>query len=332
MEKPLLARVLIVSLGGTITMTDDRSSGLAPTLTADDILASAPAITDIAAIETWSPLKLPSTSLTLTQITTLAEELRRRLANGFDAAVVIQGTDTLEETAYLLDCLSEEQSPIVVTGAMRGAMMPSADGPANLVGAVRVAADASSRSRGVLVVFDDEIHSAQFVRKSHTTKLSAFRSAYVAPVGVLIEGAVRYHWQVPQYPALTLLGDVESRPVALLRVGMGMDDRILSALPDLGFAGLVIEGAGGGHVSAALAPVLERLTTVMPVVLSSRCAEGPVLEQTYGYAGSEIDLIARGVLPSGRLDGLKARLLLTLLLAAHNNPAEIAAEFRRRSR
>ncbi|MBZ7924898.1 asparaginase [Ensifer adhaerens] len=320
-----------MSLGGTITMTGDPVDGLAPTLAANDLLLSVPTVATIAAIETWSPFKLPSASLTVTQIAALAEELRRRLASGFDAAVVLQGTDTLEETAYLLECLTGDESTIVLTGAMRGAAAISADGPSNLEAAVRVAADPSSHGRGVLVVFDDEIHSAQFVRKTHTTRLSAFRSPNAAPVGTLIEGVVQYHWRAPRHDALTLQFNADSKPVALLRFAMGMDGRILSTLPDLGFAGLVIEGAGGGHVSAALAPELERLVNAMPVVLSSRCETGPVLEVTYGYPGSEMDLIAKGVLPSGHLDGLKARLLLNLLLATNIHPTELAAEFRRRS-
>jgi L-asparaginase len=324
-------RILMVSLGGTITMTPAASGGLTPTLSADDLLRRTATSAAEAMVECWTPVTLPSASLTIPQIVSVAGEIRRRLADGLDAAIVVQGTDTLEETAFLLDCLIAGPQPVVVTGAMRGALAPGADGPANLEAAIRVALDPQSRDRGVLVVFGDAIHAARFARKVDTASLTAFRSPGRSAVGRLVEGAVEYHWCGERPSPLVVPEPCPERPVALVKFAMGLDDRLLRGLPALGFHGLVIEGAGGGHVSAAMMPAIRDLSALMPVVLASRCPSGPVFRSTYGYPGSEIDLLASGALHAGDLCGLKARLLLNLLLMSVAGRAEVEAGFRRRA-
>lgn len=324
-------RILIVSLGGTITMTRTAGSGLIPALAQDVLLRQDPALASLAEIETWPLAALPSASLRIAEIVELARGLRRRFAEGCDGAVVLQGTDTLEETAFLLDCLLSGPQPVVVTGAMRGSDAAGADGPANLADAVRTAAAEQSRGMGALVVFDGEIHAARFVRKIHTLSLSAFRSVGRAALGRVVEDEVHFSGVVSPRVPIECVDPARERPVALFRFAMGADDRILKSLPDLGYGGLIIEGAGGGHVSAALMPAVRALAASMPVVLASRCPEGPVLRSTYAYPGSEVDLLSAGVLHAGDLCGLKARLLLSLLLMADGDPADVASRFRARA-
>src|SRR5690606_15923064 len=151
-----------------------------------------------------------------------------------------------------------------------------------------------------------------FVQKSHTALPSAFASPTAGPIGVVAEGRPRFWTRVPRLPVLTKAGG--PLPVVLLRWAMGEDGRMLPQLPGLGYAGAVLEGMGAGHVPAEVAPLLGELAQQMPVVLASRCAAGPVFTGTYGYAGAEIDLIGRGLLPAGYLSGVKARLLLGLSL------------------
>lgn len=324
-------RILVVSLGGTITMTKGAAPGLLPTLTSGDLLRRSPALASLAEIETWPLATLPSASLGIAQIVDLARALRRLFAEGCDGAVVVQGTDTLEETAFLLDCLIPEAQPVVVTGAMRGSDAPGADGPANLADAVRVATNSQSSGKGTLVVFGGEVHTARFVRKTHTVGLSAFRSVGRAALGSVVEEEVRFSGSVGRLPPIDSIDPARERPVALFRFAMGADDRLLECLPDLGYGGLVIEGAGGGHVSAALMPTVRRLAAVMPVVLASRCPEGPVLRATYAYPGSEMDLFSAGVLHAGELCGLKARLLLALLLMSDGDETPVETQFRARA-
>ena len=127
-------------------------------------------------------MQRPSPSIIFADLLRLRDEIAHRVADGSAGVVVTQGTDTIEETAFALDLMWPGDTPIVITGAMRNPSLPGADGPANLLAAVRVAATIQARRLGVLVVFNDEIHAARFVSKTHTSSLSAFR---LSPAGRL---------------------------------------------------------------------------------------------------------------------------------------------------
>lgn len=321
------ARILLISLGGTITMTRSEAGGITPTLTADDLVRAVPGLDAVAEIETLSPLRKASPSLTPGDLLALAQHLQERFAQGIDGAVVIQGTDTIEETAFVLDCLCGDEQPVVVTGAMRGPEAPGADGPGNILAASIVAASPSARGRGTLAVLNDEIHAGRFVQKAHTALPSAFRSPLGGTVGLVIEGEAVFHARTNRAPHLAgPFGDADA-PVALLRIGVGDDGRLLRALPSLGFHGAVIEAMGAGHVPEPLAELVSELTTQMPVVLASRVDTGRVFSRTYGFPGAEIDLLRRGAIPAGSLSGLKARLLLMILLRSRMQRGTISEVF-----
>ncbi len=319
-------RLLLLSLGGTITMVPSAEGGIAPKLGAEELVASVPALAEVAEIEADSPARLPSPSLKPAHLVMAAERILAAFAAGTDGAVVIQGTDTIEESAFLLDLLVGGQKPVVVTGAMRGAAAPGADGPANLLAAARVAASQAARGLGTLAVLNDQIHAARFVQKAHTSLTSAFESPMAGPLGLVAEDRVRILARVERGAPLSPQ-DGPPVPVALLRWGMGEDGRLLAALPGLDYAGAVIEGMGAGHVPAEAAEAVGALAGQMPVVLASRCATGPVFTGTYGYPGGEIDLIRRGVISGGLLSGAKARLLLGLALRGGRGHAAAAAAF-----
>lgn len=323
-----MTRLLVLSLGGTITMTRDEAGGISPSLGAEELVRSIPELADVAELEARSLHRLPSPSIKLEHIVEVAGAIERGFASeGFDGAVVIQGTDTIEESAFLLDLLVGSDKPVVVTGAMRGAEAPGADGPANLLAAARLAASKEARGEGTLVVLNYDIHAARFVQKSHTALPSAFTSPLVGALGVVAEGRPRLFARVDRKPTYPV-DDGNPAPVALLKIAMGFDARIIRAMPDpLGYAGLVIEGMGAGHVPADVAPVFGELAQRMPVILASRSMTGPVFTKTYGYPGAEIDLISRGLIPAGYLSGLKARLLLGILLRTRKDRASIDAAF-----
>jgi L-asparaginase len=323
MTKP---RLLVLSLGGTITMVPSDSGGIEPKLGAAELVASVPALAEVAEIEARSPFRLPSPSLSPGNLVEVAQMIENGFASGFDGAVVIQGTDTIEESAFILDLLVGGEKPVVVTGAMRGADAPGADGPANLLAAARVAAAPEARGLGTLAVLNYDIHAARFVQKSHTTLPSAFLSPLVGPLGAVVEGQPRFFVRVSRAPTLSL-SDGPPAPIALVKWAIGDDGRMLNALPDLGYAGLVVEGMGAGHVPADVAPILGDLATKIPVVLATRAMTGPVFTRTYGYPGSEIDLIARNLVPAGYLSGLKARLLLGFCLRVAKGAGAVAAAF-----
>jgi L-asparaginase len=213
---------------------------------------------------------------------------------------------------------------------MRGATAPGADGPANLLAAVTVACSAVARGLGTVVVLNDEVHAARHVQKSHTAAPSAFTSPGFGPVGRLIEGRLHLYARPPRLAALARpAGDDAS--VALVKITLGDDGRLLDALATLGYRGAVIESMGAGHLPASLADKVSSLVAAMPVVLATRVAAGPVFQSTYGFPGSEIDLIGRGAIPGGYLAGGKACLLLRLLLSSGLTGAALKAAYIERS-
>ncbi len=325
-----MKRLLFISLGGTITMLPSvgagAGEGITPTLGAEELVAAVPALAGVAAIEAHSLFRLPSPSLHPGHLVDVAVRIKAAFAAGFDGAVVIQGTDTIEESAFLLDTLVPGEKPVVVTGAMRGADAAGADGPANILAAARVAACDAARGLGCLVVLNDEIHAARFVQKSHTALPSAFASPMAGPIGVVAESRPRFFACVTRLPCLAAEAGAPV-PVALLTWAMGDDGRLLETLPGLGFAGAVIAGMGAGHVPAEVAPLLGELAREMPVVLASRVRTGPVFSATYGYPGGEIDLLARGLIGAGNLSALKARLLLGLALRDNGGRDAATAAF-----
>ncbi|MBW4078349.1 MAG: asparaginase [Acidobacteria bacterium] len=322
-------RLAVISLGGTIASTGaDASAGVTPRLSGEDLVQAAPQLREIADIETVEFRKVPSGDLTLSDVVALAHEIEGLFDDGIDGVVVTQGTDTMEETSFALDVLVRSTRPVVFTGAMRNPTTLGADGLSNLVASARVAASSDAVGLGTLVVFNDEVHAARFVRKSHTSSTATFQSPNCGPLGWIIEDRVRV---VARVSRLGYIGDVvagEMPDVALLTMTLGDDARLVSRVRDAGYAGAVIEGFGGGHVPARTVPAIAELASQMPVVLASRATSGELLESTYGFAGSERDLLSRGLVSAGSLDALKARVLLSLVAATTDTHDDVVATFR----
>jgi L-asparaginase len=324
-------RILLISTGGTITMTSSAGAGIAPTLSGEDLVRAIPELARKADLEVVSFSTKPGASLTLEDLIEIAALLDSKLNEGFAGAVVVQGTDTIEETAFVLDLLVNSERPVVVTGAMRGAAAPGADGPANLLAAVTVAGERAAVGLGTVVVLNDEVHAARYVQKSHTALPSAFTSPGFAPLGRVIEGSLHLYAALPRQPLLLRPENVTAAPVALIKIPLGDDGRLLSVLPGLGYRGAVIEAMGAGHLPGRLAEAVSSLVEKIPVVLASRVASGPVFTRTYGFPGSEMDLIARGAIPGGCIAGVKACLLLRLLIANNYEGEQLKSSYSQRS-
>jgi L-asparaginase len=321
-------KVAVASLGGTITMTPGSAgSGVTPSLSAADLVRAVPGLEAVADLAATTLRTQPGAWLTPLDVVAVADWARGQAADGM---IVVQGTDTIEETAYLLDLLWDRPEPLVVTGAMRAPAAAGADGPANLLAAAVVAACPTARDRGVLVVLDDDVHAAVRVRKSDSVAMHAFRSAPFGPVGRVHERRVTFAGPQGRWPALLGLRDGRDPRVALLETHLGDRGELLRLVADAGYDGIVLAGFGAGHVSKALAEVVGEVAAHCPVVLASRTGAGPVLTGTYGFVGSEQDLLARGVVPAGWLDPRKARLLLWALLATGAGDEEVRATVRAR--
>jgi L-asparaginase len=321
-------RVGVFSLGGTIAMTSGSTSGgVAPTLTAADLVAAVPGLPETGIELSVNDFRrVPGASLAFADMLSLSAAIDKAVAGDVDGVVVTQGTDTIEETSYLLDLLHTGDAPVVVTGAMRNPTLAGADGPANLLAAIQTAASSHARGLGCLVVFADEIHAARYVRKVHSTSVTAFASPHTGPIGHAVEGQARLLFRLHRNLMLPRPDQERAVRVAVVPMALGDDGELLRGL-DQRFDGLVVAAFGAGHVPQDTVPILTGLAERIPVVLASRTGAGWVLSRTYGFPGSESDLLARGLISAGGLDPLKARILLHLLLAGGAKSADIARAF-----
>ncbi len=311
----MAACVEVIALGGTIASRPrPDGQGVVPDLNADDLLDAVPTARELAPIRARTLVNVPSVEIDLPLLIRLAALIAKLEAEGAAGIVITQGTDTIEETAYVLDLLHAGRCPVVVTGAMRHPALPGPDGPANIFAAIACAADPACRNLGALVVFDDDIHAAAWVQKRDTTAVGAFWSP--APLGWMAEGRPAIRVRVPRRAALRVADNAALPWIPILKPGLGERSHLVDASLKAGAAGIVAELPGGGHASADWADALEEAAKTLPVVFASRTRGGRVLNRTYGQTGAEIDLISRGLLPAGDLDALKARLLLTLLIMA----------------
>ena len=321
--------VTVFSLGGTIASISSGvvGDGVTPQLGASELISTVPGIGLVANVKAVSFRQVPSGELKFEDLSALAFEIDKCFEEGTTGVVVTQGTDTIEETAFILSLLVRSHKTVVVTGAMRNPAMLGADGPANILASVKVAVSVEFYGLGTLVVFSDEIHSARFVRKTHTSSLMAFRSPSQGPIGVIQEGRPHLTFRIKRVEHISIPAGQLVPPVALHKFVLDDDNRILEEIKRLGYAGLVIEGFGGGHVPSRSVNVLEHLALDIPVVLASRTGSGSTLRETYGFLGSERDLLSRGLISSGSLDGPKSRILLSLLLAAGYDTDQIRKFF-----
>ncbi|WP_030230443.1 asparaginase [Streptomyces sp. NRRL S-350] len=318
--------VLVLTLGGTIAMTRTAAaSGVTPTLTGSDLVGAVPGLRDAAEVTVEDFRQMPGASLAFSDIVSLVDRLKQADREGVDGVVVTQGTDTLEETAFLTGLYYQGPTPVVFTGAMRNAATAGADGPANLLAAVQTAVSAEARGTGVLVVLGDEIHAARHVRKMHTTSPAAFESPNTGPLGHVAEGTARLRGSLsPIAPVPLPVGALPQ--VEIVTASLGSSGTLLPGLANE-VSGLVVAAFGAGHVPETWCRPLEALASTMPVILASRIGTGPVLTSTYAFPGSESDLLARGLISAGNLDPYKARLLLAALLAAGTPRPDIAKAF-----
>lgn len=327
-----LPTVRLFLLGGTITMEKASGAGVVPTMDAATLCRAVPGLNQVATVEPRTDQMVASGNLTYEHAIDLAASITQAaVSDDVDGFVIVQGTDTLEEMAFILDCLLDIDRPVVVTGAMRNPTSLSADGPANILAAVTCAATKRVAEAGVVVVLNDEIHVARFVTKTHSGSVGTFQSPNMGPIGRVTEGKVSLFSLPVAGPKVSLPGSgimpkIAPR-IALIKVSLGDEGHLLELVRHSDFQGVVIEGFGAGHVPETYLDSLDEILPKMPVILASRTQAGHVLRQTYGFAGSEIDLIRRGLIPSGILDGLKAKNMLTLLVMSGASQAEIAVAF-----
>lgn len=317
--------IAILTTGGTIAMQYDAGAGGAiPILGADELTAVLPS--GLPQLEVEEVVRMPSSHFRLDTLCAIRERVAELVAEPDVGGVVItHGTDTLEETAYLLDLTVPGERPVVLTGAMRAASDVGYEGQANLLAAVRVAAAPQTRGLGAVVVFNDEIHAARYVTKMHTLSTATFQSPGWGPLG-RVEGDAVIVERRPERHVLPWRG-LEPN-VVLLKLAVGMEADLLESALARPVRGVVIEALGGGRVPPWWLPAIERAQAQgVSVVIASRCPSGRVWD-AYGYPGAYHSLADLGCLFAEGLNGQKARIKLMVVLAAAQGADEVAELWR----
>jgi L-asparaginase len=322
-------KIGIMSLGGTITMGQSGEDGALPDLSAEDICAALPQLDEIAEVHCCTIRKVGSPSLNMSDLFYVIDRVNEWRAAGINSFVLLQGTDTLEETAFGLDLmLGQSGVSLVVTAAMRDPKQLGADGFANLLASARVALHPRTADMGVVVVINDEIHAARLIEKRHSFSLRAFQSPNLGPVGWIVESKARYV-AAPSRLDIDYQGGRAKVSIPLVRCVFDMDDILVAAVAATDVPAVVIEGVGGGNVSANISGAVEALAQEKHVVICSRTGGGEVLASSYGEAGSAGPLVRAGCINGTTLDGLKARMLLLVLLADGADEARLREIFHR---
>lgn len=311
-----MARVAVIFTGGTISMAlDPIAGGNVPTLDGAGILARTTGLSDIAEVVAIDRGRTPASHFTFPALLAIADDLRGALDDpAIDGAVVVQGTDTIEETSFLWDLVLRGPKPVVVTGAMRASDEPGFDGPVNLRDAVRAAADPRLRDTGVVVCLAGTIEAADDVVKMHTTALDTFTSPNEGSLGRVDERSVTLRQQ--RGPRRWVDTDRAAERVHLIVATLGADGALIDAAMAAGADAIVVAATGSGNTAPALLSAAARaMADGVPVVLASRCpAGGPT--PVYAFPGGGVTWIAAGAIPVGRLCAVKARVAVALGLGA----------------
>lgn len=320
-----MKKLLLIHTGGTISMSQDETNKVVtnsdnPISNHQDIIKQYADVTEI------TPFNVPSPHMNIKYVETLKliiEDANRD--ENYDGFVITHGTDTLEETAYLLDLTINVSKPITITGAMRSSNEIGSDGLYNFISAIRVASSDNAADMGVMVVFNDEIHTVRNVTKTHTSNTNTFQSPNHGPLGVVTKNSVQFHHK--PYEHLVLNDINHDLNIPLVKAYMGMNNDVLNFYSEHQVDGIIIEGLGQGNLPPTCLEGLEKcLDKEIPVVLVSRSFNG-IVGPIYAYEGGGATLAEKGVVFSNGLNGPKARLKLLVGLSNQLNAKQLKKYF-----
>ncbi len=319
---PPVREVTVLAAGGTIAMLGD--GGATPALDAAGLVASVPALAGVPGLRARSLGGWPGVHVSAADALEIARAAAAEAAGG-RGVVLTHGTDTLEETAVLCDLLYGGDAPIVMTGAIRPASAAGADGPANLLDAVRAAGDAATAGIGTIVAFAGELHAARAVRKSDSVSPRAFSSPRTGPLGRVAEESVEV-WSAPARRPPLPVAQLDAR-VEVIAAGLGSDGALVNAAVAAGVDGLVVVLLGAGHAPPAFLAACRASARRVPAVACVRPESGRILRATYGFEGAERDVRAAGLIAAPALSPAAARITLMACLGAGYSRVATAAAF-----
>lgn len=326
-RKPAVA---ILATGGTIAGSGSSSSRdsayVSASIGIDDLIAAVPGLGHIADLTGEQLLQIDSVNMDDQGMLTLARRTSQLLASDdVDAVVVTHGTDTLEETAYLLNLGLNTTKPVVFVGSMRPADALSADGPRNLRHAVAVAASSQAAGKGVLAVMNDEIHTARDVTKTHTLNVAALRSPH-GPLGCIVDDTPVFYraparphpWQTPFD-----LTELDSLPqVDILYAHANMTTATIDALVSSGTTAIIHAGMGNGYIPDHIALALAKARAAgVHIVRASRAGSGPVVRNAAAPDDTHDWLVVDDQNPQ------KARVLMALATTRTQDTRELQQIF-----
>lgn len=312
-------KVAVIFTGGTISMkVDPRINAAIPALSSEEIMAMVTNIEKFTEIEIINYGEYPGPHMTPEMMLELSKLVQKTVErDDINGVVITHGTDTLEETAYLLDLTIKSEKPVVVVGAMRNSSELGYDGPSNLSAAICTAISKNAMNKGVLVVMNNEVNAASQVTKTNTLSLDTFKSPEFGPLGIVDNDEVIFYRDIVKHDHIET-DTIESK-VALIKCAAGMNSDLIDYCINAGYKGIVIEAMGRGNVPPEMVDGIKRsIDKNIPVVIVSRCPTGRVLD-SYGYPGGGKNLRNIGAIFGDNLPGQKARIKLMLILSITND-------------
>ena len=322
-----MKEILVVFTGGTFSMMiDEKTGGAIPRFSGEELMEKIPQAKELAKITCYDFGKYPGPHMTPELMMQLSKKIKELIAtNKYSGVIVTHGTDTLEETAYLLDLTIKASIPIVVIGSMKNSSEPDWDGPLNLINAIHVCLNPNCRDLGVLVCLNGEINSASEVTKIYTEQIDSFSSLDFGSLGFVQNGRVILN-RLPRKLEIIRTENIVTN-VDMLTVYAGMNEKFFKFSADSSVEGFVVEALGVGNVPPAAFEGIKYLVDKnIPVVLVSRCPAGETLD-IYGYPGAGKWLHEIGVIFADYLNGQKARIKLMLALSVTHDHEELRRMF-----
>lgn len=320
-------KVALIFTGGTISMRiDETTGGAVPYLSGNELIKLVPSLKDLAEIEIYDFGKYPGPHMTLDLMMQLKDIVKKYLEReDIKGVVITHGTDTLEETAYLLDLTINSPKPVVLTGSMKNTSEPDWDGEKNLIDSITVVLSENCKDLGVLVCMNGEINAASEVSKIFSDEVESFKSLDFGSLGFVSKGRVIIN-RLPRKREYIPSDKIE-KDIDIILVHADMSDKFFRFSADSGAKGVVVEALGVGNVPPKAYDGIKYIREKgIPVVLTSRCPAGETMD-IYGYYGAGKWLKKIGVIFADYLNGQKAKIKLGLLLGMGCNEEELKKWF-----
>ncbi|AXI08275.1 asparaginase [Oceanobacillus zhaokaii] len=319
--------VVLLTTGGTIASKRNPKTGLliSGALTGKELSSMCELPNDLT-VDVQSLFQISSNQMTFQLLLELKEKIEDVFKDkAVDGIVVTHGTDTLEETAYFLDLTIADERPVVVTGSQRAPTEIGSDAFLNIRQAILAASNDHLKGIGTTVLFNEKILSARYIKKVHASNLDGFRVNGYGNLGTVDREEVHLYQRPVQRELHSNV--VELPSVDIIPTYLGGDGRFIRAAVTSGAKGIVIEGAGRGHVPPlAVDEIRNAINQGVVVLLTTRADEG-LVKVVYEFEGSVEHLLQQGVLLGRDYDSKKARIKLATLLAAKYNKEEIQMLF-----